>query len=95
MRGSCGGLVCDLASPARLAGGGHLGVLISPELATLLLRPPTHCKHNGSPWYRADCSLIRAKKRRQPGESGSVSHSLMNLVISPPHAAHGRPGERS
>ena len=23
--------------------------------------PPTHCKHNGSPWYWADCCFIRAR----------------------------------
>lgn len=51
-----------------------------PALAALL-HPPTDCKHNGSPWYRADCSFIRAKNRSRPGESGSVFCSLMNLLF--------------
>lgn len=75
-----GGLVCNLASPARLAGGGNLGGLISPELA-VQLHPPADCKHNGSPWYRADCSFIRAKKWSRPGESGSVSLSLSDELV--------------
>lgn len=78
--GSWGGLVCNLASPARLAGGGNLGGLISPELAALL-HPPAARKHNGSPWYRADCSFIRAKKWSRPGESGSVSLSLSDELV--------------